>query len=163
MQLNQFSSAFKALPNIDSLSVGSLVSDFARYYPDIDHWFSSVVIPGIVNGTRRIIVKHDDGAIRGLSILKRDEDERKICTFWVHPSSRGAGVGQNLLEESVEWLGSAAPLLTVPEEALESFLPLLARNRFELCHRAYGYYRAGRCEYVFNGSLVKKLSQSVLQ
>ncbi len=163
MQLNQYSSAFEALPNPDSLSVGGLVSEFARYYPDIDHWFSSVVLPGIVNGTRRIIVKRDAVAVRGLSILKRDVDEKKICTFWVHPNSRGAGVGQQLLEESVEWLGCAAPLLTVPEEALDSFLPLIARNRFELCQRAYGYYRAGRCEYVFNGRLLKNLSQSILQ
>ena len=70
MQLNQYSSAFEALPNPDYLSVGGLVSEFARYYPDIDHWFGSVVLPGIVNGTRRIIVKRDAVAVHGLSILK---------------------------------------------------------------------------------------------
>lgn len=162
MQLRPLLSASFAPINLDSLSALRLVSDFDIYYPEIDRWFETKVLPGIVAGTRRIIVRQDSGHVCGLAILKKESLERKICTIWVRPSHRGAGLGQRLVDESLEWLQCERPMLTVPEEALASFVPLLKRNDFELIQRADGYYRSGRCEYVFNGELPVSPTHSIV-
>ncbi len=109
------------------------------------------------------MVRKSAGVIDGLAILKRDEDEHKICTLWVRPGQRGAGLGEDLLAESIGWLGCARPLLTVPAEALHHFIPLVAKRGFCISQHAHGYYRANHCEYVFNGRLPEQVGVPVLQ
>ncbi len=161
MNLATFSGAPFAPAHLDSLSVGSLISRFSIYYPNIDQWFSSKVLTGTSNGTRKIIVRESAGVIHGIAILKKDEDEHKICTLWIRPDQRGFGLGEDLLAESIDWLGCSRPLLTVPAEALHQFIPLVSKHGFNLSQRADGYYRANRCEYVFNGRLPEQLSHTV--
>ncbi|MBY5817060.1 GNAT family N-acetyltransferase [Rhizobium leguminosarum] len=140
-----------------------LVSGFSRYYPDIDDWFAAKVIPGMFNGTRRIIAKSDGESIHGLAILKKDLVEQKICTLWVHPSQRGFGLGQRLIDEATEWLGCKQPILSVPQEVNAHFNRLLTRNGFELRQRILNAYRPGTYEFVYNGELNKSDGFSVLQ
>lgn len=162
MRLNCFERAATAQISIDS-SLCDLISGFSRYYPDIDDWFASKVIPGMFDGTRRVIVKSDSQFIRGLAILKNDSVERKICTLWVHPSQRGVGLGQRLVDESTEWLACKDPLISVPQEMNNNFNRLLCRNGFELRQRIRDAYRPGRYEFVYNGKLDIPAAISTLQ
>ncbi|MDW6021652.1 GNAT family N-acetyltransferase [Mesorhizobium sp. BAC0120] len=162
MQLNCVDSAEIARTHVDSTAL-SLISSFARFYPDIEDWFALKVIPGLADGTRRILIDRDVNSVRGLAILKKEADERKICTLWVHPNQRKHGLGQRLIDESITWLECKKPTLTVPEEAIADFHGLLARNGFELRQHAIDYYRPGVCEFVYNGSLPTPLAGPMLQ
>lgn len=162
MQLTHFTSARTAAAQVDSEWIRILVSNFAVYYPDIDRWFTSKVQPGLASGSRKILVNAANGKLNALSILKKSDSERKICTFWVAPSARGNGVGRSLLMSSISWLECATPLLTVPEEQMEGFSPLLSNTSFQLTQRILGAYRPGSIEYVFNGSIAAR-SNFVLQ
>ena len=162
MRLDCFDSEAIAQIGIDS-SLCYLISGFSRYYPDIDDWFAAKVVPGIFDGTRRIIVKTDGEFIRGLAILKNDVVEQKICTLWVHPSQRGFGLGQRLVDESTEWLGFKQPILSVPQEIKADFDQLLTRNGFELRQRILGAYRPDKYEFVYNGELNKRDAFPALQ
>jgi ribosomal protein S18 acetylase RimI-like enzyme len=163
MHVLPFSGASAALVDADSLAVFSLIPDFACFYPDIERWFESKVLPGIASGTRRVVVERDASNIVGCLILKKADQERKICTLWVRPDARGAGLGQHLLDSARQWLDCDQPMLTVPQEELDGFLPLLKRNHFQLTQRAANFYRSNRCEYVFNGELPLSLNHSIVQ
>lgn len=162
MQLVHFSSARTAAAQADSEWIRNLVSNFAVYYPEIDGWFTSKVLPGLASGSRKILVDLDHGQLNALSILKKSEAEKKICTFWVAPRARGCGVGRRLLTSSMTWLECDNPLLTVPEQEIEGFRGLLSKTGFQLSQCVHGAYRPGSVEYVFNGSISAR-SHSVLQ
>lgn len=162
MQLAHFTCARTVAAQVDSEWVRDLVSNFAVYYPDIDRWFTSKVQPGLRSGSRKILVDAANGKLNALSILKKSESERKICTFWVAPTARGCGVGRRLLTSSIAWLECATPLLTVPEKEIEAFTRLLSNTGFQLTQRIPGAYRPDSIEYVFNGSIATR-TYSVLQ
>lgn len=144
-------------------AVFSLLSDLSRFYPDIERWSASKVLPGLLDDTRKILVEHDASGVRGFAILKRDVVERKICTIWVRPDLRCQGLGQSLITQSQEWLQCVRPMLTVPEEALSTFRGLLASSDFRLNEVVEGYYRPGKKEYVFNGVLPSASARAALQ
>ncbi|WP_082475477.1 GNAT family N-acetyltransferase [Rhizobium sp. Leaf341] len=154
MQLAHFTCARTLAAQVDSERVRDLISNFAVYYPGIDRWFTSKVQPGLMSGARKILVDvADNNKLNAIAILKKNDSEKKICTFWVSPTARGRGVGRRLLADSVAWLECATPLLTVPEEELANFKPLLSETGFKLTQFIPGAYRHGSIEYVFNGSI----------
>ena len=162
MQLAHFTSARTTAAQVDSEWIRDFVSNFAVYYPDIDRWFTSKVQPGLTSGSRKILIDVANGKLNALSILKKSDSERKICTFWVAPAARGCGVGRRLLTNSIAWLECATPLLTVPEEEIQGFSALLSNASFRLTQSIPGAYRPGSIEYVFNGSIAAR-DNSVLQ
>lgn len=162
MNLSHIDSAGQAPAYYDSFG-RSLLAGFSIFYPGIEQWMTEKVIPGLVVGTRRVIVERNGETVLAFAILKKELDERKICTLWVSPDQRGRGLGQRLLSGSIEWLECAKPVLTVPEEIFPQFKRLLAKNSFELRQRVDGYYRLGKSEYVYNGFLSGKLAGAILQ
>lgn len=122
-------------------------------YPGFSLWYRERVIPGLATGERRLFVDMRDGSCGGVVIAKRDAHERKLCTVWVAETARGRGVAGRLMDEAIDWLEDACPLLTVPEERLNEFLALARRRRFQLTQKLPSFYRLGRAEYVFNGLL----------
>jgi GNAT superfamily N-acetyltransferase len=130
-----------------------------KYYPDFQGWWHIKVAPGLADGSRRLFVGGSECSPRGILIAKRAPQERKICTFWVHPSHRGHGIGTALLKEATSWLGTSRPLITVPEECIEDFRPLFERGQFWKAQALCSYYRLQKVEYVFNGVLPLQLYQ----
>jgi GNAT superfamily N-acetyltransferase len=121
-------------------------------YPNFRFWFESKVVPGLYRGTRRLFIIMNVGRPIGIAIAKREE-ERKLCTVWVHEKYRRRGVACALIDEATEWLGTERPLFTVPEERLSEFQGILRRRCFAYTESARAYYRPGKVEYVFNGLL----------
>jgi GNAT superfamily N-acetyltransferase len=130
---------------------GSLLG-LESVYPGFRSWFEGKVVPGLYRGTRRLFTVMNAGRPIGIAIAKREE-ERKLCTVWVHEEYRREGVAWALVERAIEWLGTERPLFTVPEERLSEFQGILRRRCFEHAESAMAYYRPGKVEHVFNGHL----------
>lgn len=148
-------------PEVNSASEGSEVvearalwSNFApleETYPGFGNWYWNKVLPGLSAGTRKILRDGPLSAPRALAIVKREQDEAKICTVWIAPSGRGQGNGLRLMSEAIDWLQVDKPLITIPAERYDQFLPLMTRLRFEETARITSLYRAGVIEHIFNG------------
>ena len=119
-------------------------------YPDFRTWYWAKVVPGLIQGERRMFVERDGDYLSGIVIAKRAE-ECKLCTIWTHPAVRGRGVATRLIRDSLDWLGTDRPLVTVPDKALASFSGLFKVIGFEHRHAVAHLYGLGRTEHVFNG------------
>ncbi|MBY5443233.1 hypothetical protein HFO93_07035 [Rhizobium leguminosarum] len=161
MRFSEHVCAKSAPGNFDS--VRALVDSFTCYYPDISTWFVEKVTAGLANGSRRIIVDRCDNRINGLLIAKREAHERKICTLWVHPSSRDSGLAYEMVDEAIAWLDCSKPLLSLPEEAFDDFRSIVKIYDFDVCQVAPEYYRCGKVEYVLNGRLGSRATSANLQ
>lgn len=149
-------------------SAGPLVREAERLWPTLSHlegtypgftsWYWNKVMPGLSRGTRHLFWVGSLDAPSAVAILKREAGESKICTAWVAESERRRGHGRRLLDESIEWLGEAYPLFTVPAERYAEFEPLMQRLDFVETARIVSLYRPGAVEHVFNGSIVPSLN-----
>src|SRR5436190_8088055 len=100
------------------------IGHLQTFYPQFGPWFWEKVVPGLGNGSRRILPVHAGEKLAGIAILKRIPEERKICTLWVAPFARKIGVGTHLLNDSLIWLECDKPLITVCQERLHELQPL---------------------------------------
>ena len=137
--------------DLDFDSLYRSIHHLEMFYPQFTSWFWAKVVPGCRDQSRRIIQAHAGERLAALAILKRSPFERKVCTLWVARFARGCGFGQRLLSDSLEWLESDTPLITVCQERLHELQPLLGKFSFRLEQAAQSLYRPGRFEYVFNG------------
>lgn len=127
-------------------------------YPGFRRWYWGKVVPGLATGERHIFLDGHVSSPRGLAIAKRDSTEAKVCTLWVAPSERGRGLGQELLEKAVEWVGVDHPLFTVPQERYDELLPLTQKLGFCETAPLESLYRPGIVEHIFNGTQTRTLS-----
>ena len=120
-------------------------------YPDRIKWFREKFIPGLKKKQRLYIIAQDDNnVLAGCALLKKTEEERKICTFFVSPQFRGNGLGTKLMEHSLKELGQH-PLITVSSKNLSTpLLNLLKRYDFHLSATKRGAYNSQDTEYYFN-------------
>lgn len=123
-----------------------------KSYPGFKKWYYNVVVPEIKLGSREIILKKIEDEIVAVSILKKAE-ERKICTFIVLEQYQNQGIGKSLMEESLLYLETKNPMITVSSENLDKFKPILTRFGFQKEEELKGYYLSYSTEYVFNGHL----------
>ena len=81
--------------------VPKLLSDLENEYPDFNSWYFNKVIPGIFQGDRCVVLKQIKEEFVGIAILKRDRDERKICTLRVTNNIKGNGIGSALITDAI--------------------------------------------------------------
>jgi GNAT superfamily N-acetyltransferase len=153
----QFESSYRSFAAHagDVVRVYDSIKHLDAFYPAFERWYWGTVVPGLADGTRLLETVIRDGELVGILIAKRNKEERKLCTLWVHRKFAGSGVGVRLIRAGCEWVGSSTPLATVPEERMSEFGDLLPRLGFELTQVVQSYYRDGKAEYVFNGQLVR--------
>lgn len=128
-----------------------VLSPLKTVYPGFASWYWDKVIPGLATGQRGLFLIGSASNPKGLAIAKRDHAEPKVCTLWVAPSERGHGLGRELLEEAIEWVGVNRPLFTVPQERYDELLPLTRKLGFHESPPMESLYRPGVVEYIFNG------------
>lgn len=95
----------------------------------------------------------DDKDLKGVSIIKNTQEEKKICTLRVMEKYQNRGIGLRLFEKSFETLQTRFPLLSVSEEKYPDFKKIFDYYGFKLTSIKENYYRIGKKEFFFNENL----------
>ena len=127
-------------------------------YPDFEKWYYSKVIPEFErkDDKREIIVSVSSDlnknltTVSGIAILKKTDNEKKICTIKVHSQYRNKGIGSKLFEESFKYLETDRPIMTVSENTMPYFNNFINKYKFELSVIRKDYYKKGISEYFYN-------------
>jgi hypothetical protein len=130
-------------------------------YPGIETWFRSKVVPGIEDGTRRLLRIERDGQLAGLGIAKFEPDERKICTVRIAQSYVGRGIGLRIFDDLLKWLDTDRPHLTVNERSLRAFGRIFDYYNFNLTSVRNGIYVPNRSEFGYNEAYIHKCTRSL--
>ena len=131
-----------------------LLTDYNKLqYPEYYKWYYQTNIPRILDGEGEAIFYLDGFQIVGLSMLKRTEDESKICTFLIDEEYRKKGYSKMILEDSYDYLGTERPLITIPEKRLDEFSKIIEAYGWVPTETTDEYYSP---EIVFNDPKVLK-------
>lgn len=129
-----------------------LLTDYNKLqYPEYYKWYYQTNIPRILAGEGEAIFYLDGFQIVGLSMLKRTDDEAKICTFFIDEEYRKRGYSSLLLEDSFGYLGTESPIITIPENRLDEFSKIIEAYGWVPTETTDKYYSP---EVVFNSSKV---------
>lgn len=144
-----------------------MITDFiCEDYPKHKEWYFKKQLPAIVGEERNILFIRNPGnqnEIISMACLKKDEEEQKICTLYVSDKCRGLGVGTSIVKESMKWLGTTKPLVTLADYKLEMFKPIINKYNWELTEIVSGLYNDRSQELCFNGTLVKSNNHTLEQ
>lgn len=133
-----------------SLEIYSKLFDLNKEYPNFDKWFFNKTVK---NKNRKIILYLVNNDISGISILKNEVNEKKICTLRVFSKYQNLGIGSVLIEKSFEELNTETPIISVSESKLNMFTKLFKKYNFKLANVHENYYINKKNEFVFNGVL----------
>ena len=136
-----------------------LITEFTcEDYPNHKEWYFKKQLPAIFGEERTILFVRsleDPEEIVAMACLKKDEEEQKICTLYVSNKIRGAGLGNVIIEESMKWLETTKPLITLPEYKFEMFVAIIKKYGWKLTEVVEGLYNDKHKELCFNGTLTK--------
>ncbi len=125
-----------------------LLTDYNKLqYPDYYKWYYQKNIPRILNGEGEAIFYLDGFNVVGLSMMKKDETESKICTLLINEEYRKLGYSKKILEDSFEYLGTDKPLITIPERRLDEFKKIITAYDWNESEIINDYYSP---EVIFN-------------
>lgn len=132
--------------NVDFRFIASHLSAISNLYPGFKEWLYFKFRAEFISGSRDILVAYEGGNIAGLSLLKFDTAEHKVCTFYVLPEYRGLGIGHDLMDRSLSLLCNKDVLISVSQEREIELSSVLKQSGFKLHHKTEGLYRAGAVE-----------------
>lgn len=134
-----------------------LTKHLNELYPGYKDWFYNKQIKGCLKQDRNIIfVKNISGKIIAVSCLKKDNEERKICTFFVMDEYNNQGIGNILMKASIGYLETTKPLITLTEDKVLMFKKMITKYNWQLTEVLSGIYKKEKKEFCFNGYLSKK-------
>lgn len=144
-----------------------MITDFiCKDYPKHKEWYFMKQLPAISKEERNILFvrnPENQNEIISMACLKKDEEEQKICTLYVSDKCRGLGIGTAIVEESMKWLGTTKPFITLADYKLEMFRPIINKYNWELTEIVSGLYNNRSQELCFNGTLIKDSEYSLEQ
>lgn len=152
---------YSELPLEEKKIYYNLIKRFVRKvaweYIGFWNWYESLFLANYeLKCTREIIICEKDLQLAGISILKRELDEQKICTLRVAKRFQKQGIGKNLVEYSCEWLQNNQPLITVHKSRNNEFKSLFDYYGFTLEEKQKNYYNLFNTELVYNGTLPRR-------
>lgn len=118
-----------------------------QQYQNYLNWYYGKSIPRVLNGSGEIIFFLDGFMIVGLSILKKDLNERKICTLMIQEQYRKKGFSKLLLESSFDYLETEKPLITIPTHRLDEFQKIITAYEWQETKKTNQYLSE---EIIFN-------------
>lgn len=135
-----------------------MITDFiCEDYPAHREWYFEKTLPATRTGDSRNILfirnPQDKDEIIAMACLKREPDEKKICTMYVSDQHRGLRLGTTLVEESLHWLGTTKPMITMADYKLDMFRPMIDKYGWDLTEVIRGKYNDKYEELCFNGTL----------
>lgn len=136
----------------------NMLGFLSKDYPKQKSWFYKKHLPETLDldsGRDIIFVYDKDKKIYGTAFVKKDNIEKKICTLYVAPDARGIGIGTQLVEKSIEILGTTKPLITFADYKLSMFEGLIKKYQWEKTEEIPGLYNDINKELVYNGYLTK--------
>lgn len=126
-------------------------------YPFFEEWLEHVFVMTDTEERAIITCESDDGVeIYGVCIIKKTEQEKKICTLRVSAEMQGQGIGTHLVSMAITLLGDDYPLITVPQKHLEPFKRFLSFFNFKIFDRVKSVYNEDTYEYYFNKSYIRE-------
>ena len=131
-------------------------------YPDYKEWYTKVQVPGLYTNERNIIIAHIKDKIVGFVSLKKTNEEKKICTFYVEKSFRRNKIGTILVERAVEFLEEERPLITIPMDKLNEFIKIANKYNWKITDIKENLYRTSTPEVIVNG-IITSTNQSLTQ
>ncbi len=137
-----------------------MITDFiCEDYPKYKEWYFTKQLPETISTDERNILfvrnPENENEIVSMACLKKDEEEQKICTLFVSDKCSGLGIGSAIIEESMKWLGTTKPLITLADYKLEMFRPIINKYDWQLTEIVSGLYNDRSQELCFNGTLTK--------
>jgi len=123
-------------------------------YPKHFSWYWEKTVPAIFKNTREVIACVVDDKIVGVAFLKKENNEKKICTFLVIEGYRGLGIATKLMEESFKFLETTKPLISLADYKLELFENIIKKYDWKQTQvLPIGYYNNSFAELVYNGEI----------
>lgn len=121
-------------------------------YPKRFSWYWKKVVPAIFKGTREVVVCTVHEKIAGVAFLKKEDDEKKICAFFIVEEFRNQGIATKLMEASFQFLETRKPLITLADYKLEMFSHIIKKyDWIQTQILPKGFYNDKYTELVFNG------------
>ncbi len=125
-------------------------------YPGYHEWFFNKQVKGSLTPNRTILfVRNDAGKIVAVCCLKKDEEEKKICSLYVEPKYRNHGIGSLLFNESMKYLETTKPFATFTEDKLPMLSRIIDKYDWRLIEVVDGIYNEGVKELCYNGKLTR--------
>lgn len=121
-------------------------------YPIHKEWFYNKFVSELDGVKREIIYYEKNNIIYGVVFLKKHDDEKKICTIYVDEKYRKQGVGTKLIKESMKFLDTQTPFITMPDYKEKCFLKIIEKYNWKKTQEIDSYYSSNK-ELVFNGFL----------
>ena len=137
-----------------------MTHELEKIYPDYEKWYWDKFIEGLKKGERLYAVSSKHGILNGCALLKKTQTENKISTLYVDDYYRQQGIGRSLIEASFTELGKR-PVLTVSEQCLNMYLPLLRQFKFRLTGIQDNSDK--HVEYIFNGFEPRHIKRKAIQ
>lgn len=121
-------------------------------YPNYFMWYWKKVVPNIFNGTRDVITIMVNEEVVGIAIVKKENEERKLCKIYVDTNYRDGEITAKLLEEAFSFLETTKPLISINESMLDMFQGIIKKYNWKKMQvLPEGYYNENSREIVFNG------------
>ena len=126
-----------------------LTKDYPHHY----EWYYQTHLPGVRKGNREVFFVQLHDNICGAAFVKKTDDEKKICTFYIAEYARNMGIGRALMNKAFDYLDTKKPLITMPASKVQFFLHFMHRYDWKITEIKDSYYTRGHDEIVFNGNL----------
>lgn len=113
----------------DLIFVRDSLNDLRNYYSNFNDWFDKKVL----SGNRFVFVAYDKENFAGCLILKKDENEKKICTLFVREENRFDHIGGDFLQIAYDTLQTEKLAISISDEVKEEFFN--SRNFNFVCEK----------------------------
>jgi GNAT superfamily N-acetyltransferase len=132
-----------------------LTDHLTKDYPKHHRWYFTKHLPGVGTDKREILFVKNFNNVCAVAFLKKDEQEKKICTFYVAEHGRNIGIGRELMNASFDYLNTTTPMITMPSAKVPFFIHFIHSFDWKITQIIDGYYTVNVDEVVFNGILEK--------
>ena len=136
------------------------ITDFiCADYPKHKEWYFKKQLPRILTPNGEVLFVRENDEVIAMACLKKDDEEQKICTLYVSDECRGKKIGTTIIEESMRFLETTKPLITLADYKLPMFEPIIKKYDWELTEVVEGLYNDKYKELCFNGILTQEQSK----
>ena len=132
----------------DIILVKRSLMNLRKCYPQFSEWYDSKILPNLDNDTRRIFLATNNGEFSGALILKRTDEEKKVCTLFVNEKkNRHKNLGLDFLRIASEELETYKLPITISDEAKSYFFNSNSFN-FQTKYVKENLYAKNMKEYI---------------